>query len=48
MSRQAPPPKGADTVVAVENVHKHYTLPRETLWQPPAKVHAVNGVSFTI
>jgi peptide/nickel transport system ATP-binding protein len=38
----------SNTVVAVENVHKHYTLPRETLWQPPAKVHAINGVSFAI
>ena len=35
-------------VVAVDNVHKHYTLPRETLWQPPGKVQAINGVSFTI
>lgn len=37
-----------NTVVAVENVHKHYTLPRETLWQPPSKVQAINGVSFAI
>lgn len=37
-----------NTVVAVENVHKHYTLPRETLWQAPGRVQAINGVSFTI
>ncbi|MCX8231680.1 MAG: dipeptide/oligopeptide/nickel ABC transporter ATP-binding protein, partial [Alphaproteobacteria bacterium] len=37
-----------NSVVAVDNVHKHYTLPRETLWQPPGKVQAINGVSFTI
>ena len=37
-----------NTVVAVDNVHKHYTLPRETLWQPSGKVQAINGVSFTI
>ncbi|MDA0369504.1 MAG: ATP-binding cassette domain-containing protein [Proteobacteria bacterium] len=36
------------TVVAVHDVHKHYTLPRETLWRDPTLVHAVNGVTFTI
>jgi peptide/nickel transport system ATP-binding protein len=37
-----------DTVVDVRDVHKRYTLPRETLWRPGQQVHAVNGVSFTI
>ena len=36
------------TVVAVDNVHKRYTLPRESLWQVPGEVQAINGVSFTI
>ena len=43
------PVTGADnTLVTVQDVHKHYTLPRETLWHPPGKVEAINGVSFSI
>ncbi|MEQ8249005.1 MAG: ATP-binding cassette domain-containing protein [Alphaproteobacteria bacterium] len=48
MTAVAPAAAPPDTVVAVEDVHKHYTLPRETLWRPPTQVHAINGVSFTI
>ncbi|HWI79032.1 MAG TPA: ATP-binding cassette domain-containing protein [Ramlibacter sp.] len=35
-------------LLQVENLVKEYTLPREKLLQPPGKVHALNGVSFTI
>jgi peptide/nickel transport system ATP-binding protein len=35
-------------LLQVENVFKEYTLPREKLREPPPKVHALNGVSFTI
>ena len=35
-------------LLQVENVVREYTLPREKLFAPPGKVHAVNGVSFTI
>jgi peptide/nickel transport system ATP-binding protein len=35
-------------LLQVENLVREYTLPREKLLQPPGKVHALNGVSFTI
>jgi peptide/nickel transport system ATP-binding protein len=35
-------------LLAVENLARDYTLPREKLLTPPGKVHALNGVSFTI
>jgi peptide/nickel transport system ATP-binding protein len=35
-------------LLRVDNLAKEYTLPREKLLQPPGKVHALNGVSFTI
>jgi ABC-type glutathione transport system ATPase component len=35
-------------LVQVENLVREYTLPREKLLQAPGKVHALNGVSFTI
>ena len=35
-------------LLEVRDLHKHYTLPREKLLQPPGQVHALNGVSFTI
>ena len=41
-------PEPATPVLAVEDLHKHYTLPRERLLRPPDKVYAVNGVSFRI
>jgi len=35
-------------LLQVENLVREYTMPREKLWGPPPKVHALNGVSFTI
>jgi ABC-type oligopeptide transport system ATPase subunit len=35
-------------LLQVENLVREYTLPREKLFEPPGKVHALNGVSFTI
>jgi ABC-type oligopeptide transport system ATPase subunit len=35
-------------LLQVENLVRHYQLPREKLLGPPPKVHALNGVSFTI
>ncbi|MGV3570090.1 MAG: ATP-binding cassette domain-containing protein [Ramlibacter sp.] len=35
-------------LLQVEDLVKEYTLPREKLLQPPGKVHALNGVNFTI
>ncbi|MBC5763111.1 ATP-binding cassette domain-containing protein [Ramlibacter albus] len=37
-----------EPLVRVENLVREYTLPREKLLQQPGKVHALNGVSFTI
>ena len=37
-----------DTVVRAVDVVRHYTLPRESLFRPPAVVQALNGVSFSI
>ncbi|MEO6030721.1 MAG: ATP-binding cassette domain-containing protein [Burkholderiaceae bacterium] len=39
----APPP-----LLAVENLVKHYRLPRESLWKPAPVVEALRGVSFTL
>ena len=35
-------------LLQVENVVREYTLPREKLFEPAGKVHALNGVSFTV
>ncbi|MBT3790355.1 MAG: ATP-binding cassette domain-containing protein, partial [Alphaproteobacteria bacterium] len=35
-------------VVNAIDVVRHYTLPRESLFRPPAVVQALNGVSFSI
>lgn len=35
-------------LLQVENLVREYALPREKLFEPPGKVHALNGVSFTI
>jgi ABC-type glutathione transport system ATPase component len=35
-------------LLQVEELVREYTLPREKLFEPPGKVHALNGVSFTI
>ncbi|MBI5278544.1 MAG: ATP-binding cassette domain-containing protein [Burkholderiales bacterium] len=35
-------------LLQVQDLYKHYTMPREKLFEPPGQVHALNGVSFTI
>ncbi|MEO7391268.1 MAG: ATP-binding cassette domain-containing protein [Ramlibacter sp.] len=35
-------------LLQVENLVREYAMPREKLFEPPPKVHALNGVSFTI
>jgi ABC-type glutathione transport system ATPase component len=35
-------------LLQVDHLVREYALPRETLWGTPAKVRALNGVSFTI
>jgi ABC-type glutathione transport system ATPase component len=35
-------------LLQVENLAREYALPREKVFGPPAKVHALNGVSFGI
>jgi len=35
-------------LLQVQDLVREYTLPREHLFRPPAKVHALNGVSFSI
>ena len=37
-----------EPLLQVENLVRDYTLPREKLMAPPAKVHALKGVSFTV
>ena len=35
-------------LLSVENLVKHYRLPRESLWRSAPVVQAVRGVSFTL
>ena len=35
-------------LLQVQDLVREYTLPREHLFKPPAKVHALNGVSFAV
>ncbi len=35
-------------MLEVQNLVRHYALPREKLFSPPAQVQALNGVSFTV
>ena len=35
-------------LLKVDNLVREYAMPREKLFEPPPKVHALNGVSFTI
>jgi len=45
----ATPPAHAGTpLLQVNDLVRQYTLPREHLFRPPGKVHALNGVSFSI
>jgi peptide/nickel transport system ATP-binding protein len=36
------------TVISARHIVRHYTLPRESLFAPPGKVYALNGVDFDI
>ena len=38
----------SEPLLQVDNLVREYLMPRESLFQPPPKVHALNGVSFTI
>jgi len=38
----------AAPLLAVTDLVREYTLPREHLFRPPGKVHALNGVSFSV
>ena len=38
----------AEPLLRVENLVREYPMPREKLFGPPPRVHALNGVSFTI
>ena len=35
-------------LLQVDNLVREYAMPREKLFEPPPKVHALNGVSFAI
>ncbi len=51
MSNQPQTPVGAaadGALLQVADLVREYTLPREHLFKPPGKVHALNGVSFSI
>ena len=37
-----------EPLLVVDNVVKHYRLPRESLWKPAPLVEALRGVSFTL
>ncbi|MBL6953503.1 MAG: ATP-binding cassette domain-containing protein [Alphaproteobacteria bacterium] len=41
-------PKSNETVLLVEGLHRHFTLPRESLFHPPEKIYALNGVDLSI
>jgi len=41
-------PNNTTPLLQVQNLVREYTLPREHLFRPPAKVHALNGVSFAV
>ena len=49
MSAQPPLQKTAQPpLLRVQHLVREYTLPRESLWRPPASVKALQGVSFEI
>ena len=35
-------------LLQVKDLVREYTLPRDHLFKPPGKVHALNGVNFSI
>ena len=39
---------GSESLVDVFDLHKHYTLPKDSLFRPAPRVFALNGVSFSI
>jgi len=41
-------PNNTTPLLQVQDLVREYTLPREHLFRPPAKVHALNGVSFAV
>jgi ABC-type oligopeptide transport system ATPase subunit len=41
-------PAPSAPLLQVHSLVREYTMPRESLFAPPPKVHALNGVSFTI
>ena len=48
MSARAPIPPSHAPLLRVQHLVREYTLPRESLWRPPASVKALQGVSFEI
>ena len=40
--------RGTDLLLQVDNLVKHYTLPRQRLLAPPPVVQALQGVSFSL
>src|SRR6478735_10003276 len=38
----------SEPLLQADNLVREYTLPREKLFEPPGKVHALHGVGFTI
>ncbi|MDA1100006.1 MAG: ATP-binding cassette domain-containing protein [Proteobacteria bacterium] len=41
-------PESSETVLRAEGLRRHFTLPRESLFRPPATVYALNGVDLSI
>jgi len=48
MNARAPIPPSHAPLLRVQHLVREYTLPRESLWRPPASVKALQGVSFEI
>jgi len=49
MSGPAPNgPVAGETVLRVEGLQRHFTLPRESLFRPPKTVFALNGMDLSI
>ncbi len=41
-------PESSETVLRAEGLHRHFTLPRESLFRRPETVYALNGVDLSI
>lgn len=48
MTPQNSPATTTTPLLQVADLVREYTLPREHLFRPPGKVHALNGVSFSV